>query len=325
MNAQGGDKRFEVRYIALIFALFCLVPGCGGQDRNRAQGYIEGEYVYIAAPLSGALIELNVRRGSQVSAGEPLFTLDSLPEKASRDEIERKFAQARAKFDDARKGKRPSEIESIKAQIRQARAALDLSEKELSRQERMLRSGSTSVQDSDRARSTRDQNRHRVAQLEADIRTARLGQRSDQIAAADANLKSLSAALSKAEWDLSQKRQTAPQTGLVFDTFYNKGEWVPAGRPVVALLPPENIKVRAFVPESSLGTISLGSAVKVFVDGINGPFVGSVSYISPRAEYTPPVIYSKESRHKLVYMIEAVFDPEIAAKLHPGQPVDVGF
>jgi HlyD family secretion protein len=91
------------------------------------------------------------------------------------------------------------------------------------------------------------------------------------------------------------------------------------------LLPPGNIKVRAFAPQSRVGTIQPGQQVRVFVDGIEAPFVGKVSYISPKAEYTPPVIYSQESRGKLVFMIEAVFDPAVAAKLHPGQPIDLQF
>ena len=98
-----------------------------------------------------------------------------------------------------------------------------------------------------------------------------------------------------------------------------------ADRPVIALLPPENVKLRVFVPEAQVGGIKLGQSVQVMVDGVSGACVGKVSFISPQAEYTPPVIYSQESRGKLVYMIEAVFDPATAAQLHPGQPVDVDF
>ena len=112
---------------------------------------------------------------------------------------------------------------------------------------------------------------------------------------------------------------------MVYDTLYRQGEWVAAGKPVLALLPPQNIKVRAFVPETRVGSIHYGESVWVAVDGVREPFIGKVSYISPHAEYTPPVIYSKESRDKLVFMVEAVFDPTASANLHPGQPVDVQF
>jgi HlyD family secretion protein len=301
----------------------CNFNGCGTVDPDRIQGYVEGEFVYIASPLAGALTSLHVQRGAQVKEGEPLFALDSRPEKAARDEAERRLAQAKATLEDLNKGKRPSEIASIEAQLKQARAALALSEDQLTRQEKLFQKNLISAEDFDRARATRDQDRERVAQLEADLKTAKLPSRSDQIAAAEANVRALEAALAKAEWDLAQKSQAAPQAGIVFDTLYRQGEWVAAGRPVVVLLPPENIKVRAFVPETQIGAIQVGHRVQVSVDGVAQPFVGKVSFISPKAEFTPPVIYSQDSRDKLVFMIEAVFDKETAKKLHPGQPVDV--
>ena len=309
---------------ALTFV--CLLISCIRPDSNHMQGYVEGEFVYVASPSPGALQTLYVRRGMQVKAGDLLFALDHTPEQAARDEAERRLAQARANVEDVKKGKRPSEIAAIEAQLNQARAALTLTDKEFARQDNLTRTpGATAELEFLRARSARDQARQRVTQLEADLKTAQLGSRSDQIAAAEANLRALEAALTKAEWDLAQKRQPAPQAGLVFDTLYHQGEWVPGGRPVVVLLPPENIKVRAFVPETRIGSIHPGDSVRVSVDGTGAPFLGTVSYISPRAEYTPPVIYSKESRSKLVFMIEAVFDPASSAQLHPGQPVDVHF
>ena len=315
----------SVRAAGLVLAAVGVCAGCSRPDSERVQGYVEGEFVYVASPHGGALESLAVGRGARVIAGEPLFALDAAPEKAARDEAERRVAQARANLEDARKGKRPPEVESVDAQLRQARAALTRSEAELARLENLSRTGAASADDIERARATRDQDRGRVAQYEADLKTARLGARDDLVVAAEANLRATEAALAKAEWDLSQKRQAAPKDGLVFDTLFREGEWVAAGRPVVVLLPPQNIKVRAFVPEPRIGTVRPGQQVEVFVDGVAEPFVGRVSYISPRAEFTPPVIYSRESRSKLVFMVEAVIDPASAAKLHPGQPVDVRF
>jgi len=181
-----------------------------------------------------------------------------------------------------------------KAALDQAKASLTFSEKDFERQEQLALppTAVTTVRDFQLARSARDQDRQRLAQ---------------------------------AEWNFSQKHQTAPQAGLVFDTLYREGEWVDAGHPVVVLLPPEDIEVRAFVPEAEIGRIHPGDQVQVFVDGVTEPFTGTLRYIFPEAEYTPPVIYSEESRGKLVFMVEVDFDRETAAKLHPGQPVDVEF
>ena len=310
--------------LAMLVALG-VFAGCNRPPRDAVQGYVEGEYVYVASPLPGALEALRVQRGAQVKAGDPLFALECGAESAARDQAAKRLEEARAHLEDARKGMRPEELDAIEAQLNQSRAALVLSEKELARQMELFRTGASSAQDRDKAQSARDQDRQRVSQLEADLKTAQLGSRSDQIAAAEANARALEAVLARADWDLGQKHQSAPQAGMVFDTLYRAGEWVAAGRPVVALLPPENIKVRAFVPESRVGTIYPGDAVRVSVDGIGEPFTGKVNFISPHAEYTPPVIYSQESRGKLVFMIEITFDPATAAKLHPGQPVDVRF
>jgi len=311
----------------LLPVLVLATASCGDPaSTDKVQGYVEGELVYVSSPLAGILTTLKVQRGAQVRAGVLLFSLDDTPETAARDEAQRRLAQARANLQDAKKGKRPTEINSMEAQLQQARVALALSEKELARQEKLSRiPGATSEQDRDRARTARDQDRHRVAQLEADLETARLGSRSDQILAAEAAQRAQEATLDRAEWDLSQKAQRSPAAGLIFDTLYREGEWVAAGRPVVSLLPPQNIKVRAFVPETKVASIQPGDPVQVTVDGMKEQLVGKVSFISPRAEFTPPVIYSLESRSKLVFMVEAVFDPQTAAKLHPGQPVDVRF
>lgn len=314
-------------FLGSAAALFCLVAGCSSAPSasDTVQGYVEGEFVYITAPLPGRLETLFVQRGMQVKVGDPLFEQENIQEKAVRDETELRLAQARAQVADAKKGRRPTEIESTSAQLKLARVALQFSEKELARQERLLQAKVVPVQEVDRLRSLRDQDRQRVAQLEAELGTAHLGLRSDQIAATEASARSLEAVLTRNEWDLTQKRQTAPAAGLVFDTLYRAGEWIAAGRPTIVLLPPQNIKVRAFVPQSLMAAIHQGDKVRVTVDGVRTPFSGTVSFISSQAEFTPPVIYSRENRQKLVYMVEVVFDPATAVQLHPGQPVDVRF
>lgn len=313
--------------VGAAVALHCILAGCNGTTSppGTVQGYVEGEFVYIAAPLPGRLETLFVQRGAQVKAGDPLFELGNVQEKTARDETKLRLTQIRAQVADAKKGKRPTEIESSTSQLNLARVALQFSEKELVRHERLLRAKVVPAQEVDRLRSIRDQDRQRVSQLEAELGTARLGARSDQIAATEASARSLEAVLTRGEWDLAQKLQSAPVAGLVFDTLYRKGEWIAAGRPAVVLLPPQNIKVRAFVPQPLIAAIHPGDKVRVTVDGTRTPFSGAVNFVSPQAEYTPPVIYSRESRQKLVYMVELGFDHATALQLHPGQPVDVQF
>jgi HlyD family secretion protein len=324
-RGRAGERRSRERKTCLLLLAALALAGCDRATDDRVQGYAEGEFVYVASPFAGTLLTRSVERGTQVKAGDPLFALGPEPEQAAREEAERRLAQGRAELADTTKGRRAPEIAALQQQLQQARTAAILSEKNLKRQEELYRSGASAAREHDAVRATRDQDAQRVSQLEADLQTAELGSRDDQIAAAAANVKALEAALAKADWALGQKRKAAPQAGLVFDTMYEPGEWVPAGRPVISLLPPEKMKVRAFVPEGRVGAVHPDDAVSVSVDGAAGPVEGRVAFISPQSEYTPPVIYSQESRGKLVFMIEIRFDPAVAAKLHPGQPVDVRF
>ena len=129
--------------------------------------------------------------------------------------------------------------------------------------------------------------------------------------------------MAQAAWRLEQKSVAAPRSALVQDTFFVEGEWVAAGRPVASLLPPGNVKARFYVPETVLGSLAVGRDVELRCDGCPAPVAAKVSYISSQAEYTPPVLYSKESRGKLLYLVEARPDPAEGLKLRPGQPLDV--
>jgi HlyD family secretion protein len=207
--------------------------------------------------------------------------------------------------------------------LTQAEAQLRLSEAQLKRQERLVASRFTSRETLDEARAARDQDRARIVELKAQLATARLAAREDEIRAAEAEVAAAKAALAQAEWRVDQRSVRSSVEGQVTDTLYVRGEWVPAGSPVVELLPPANIKLRFFVPEPELGAIRLQQPVSVTCDGCPAPIPARITFIAPEAEYTPPVIYSRESREKLVFLVEAHSSPEDAVKLHPGQPVEV--
>jgi HlyD family secretion protein len=289
------------------------------------QGYVEGEFVHVASPMAGRLQELAVQRGDTVAQGTALFRLEDTPERAARDEARRRVEQARAQLQDARQGLRPSEIAALEAQLEQAKSSLALSEIELERQSKLLSSQVTSRRDVDLAQATRDEDRQRVSQLQATLETGRLGAREELVHAAEQNLLAQEAALERAEWNLGQMTQVAGQAALVSDTVYREGDWVASGNPVVVLLPPGNVKVRAFVAQGDIGRLKPGDEATVHVDGVDDAFPARIAFIAPRAEFTPPVIYSQEMREKFVFMVELSVEPAVAERLHPGQPVDVDF
>jgi HlyD family secretion protein len=138
---------------------------------------------------------------------------------------------------------------------------------------------------------------------------------------AEAALRTAQARLSSVQTRLARRKATSPVAGSVQQIYYRPGELVPAGRPVVSLLPPGNIKVRFFVPETELPRISLGQPVSIHCDGCKAEVPAKVTFISRTSEFTPPVIYSIDERSKLVFLIEA--RTETPAELRVGQPVDV--
>jgi HlyD family secretion protein len=306
--------------VAAIGAL--MLAGCGNSPPPGYPGYAEAEYVRVAAPLSGSLARLSVNRGDEVAANAPLFVLESAQEAAARAEAESRARQAEATLADLEKARRPPEIAAARAQLAQAQAALKQSENDLIRTQKLVADKFLPPQQLDQAMAKRDSDRARVAELTAQVSIANMPARSDAIAAARAEAKAANDALAQAQWRLDQKTQTAPVAGIVYDTLYRPGEWVAAGAPVVSLLPPGNVKIRFYVPEPALAALRRGAAVSVRCDGCSAAIPARIAFIAPQAEYTPPVIYSRENRSKLVFLVEARPDEPNPA-LHPGLPVEV--
>ncbi|MBL8525357.1 MAG: HlyD family efflux transporter periplasmic adaptor subunit [Betaproteobacteria bacterium] len=308
----------------LPIAGLCMVAlaACHAAKEGVYAGYAEGEYVRVASPYAGSLTALNVNRGDRIQAGAALFALEQENERLAREEAAARVKQAESQAENLRKGKRPEEVAAVRAQLAQAEAALKLSTSEMKRTEDLVASKFLSPSKLDEARSAQDRDRSRVAELNAQLKVTQLAGRSDEISAALSEVKAAREQLAQADWRLQQKSQKAPRAALVADTLYTAGEWVQAGMPVVSLLPAENIKLKFFVPEKQLGALKIGQDVNVTCDGCEA-LTAKVTYIAPQAEYTSPLIYSKENRATLVFMVEARTKSADAIKLHPGQPVEV--
>lgn len=301
--------------IAAVAALFAPVPA-----EPVFYGYIEGEYARLAPREGGHLKELRVARGDTVAAGQTVAVLEAGNETALRDETKARLAQAEAQLANLRKGKRTPEIDALIAQRAQAEAQLKLSKLQLDRQSKLPVSEVVSQDRLDQLRAAYERDRARVNELTAQVAVARLAARDDEIDAAEAAVAIARATLAQAEWRLGQRALVAPAAALVADTLYVAGEYVPANSPVVSLLPPGNVKLRFFVPEPTLAGLRIGEEVDVRCDGCPAGLSARVTFVAPQAEYTPPVIYSRETRAKLVFLIEA---KPSSAGLHPGQPIEV--
>ncbi len=307
---------------ALVAAAF--LGACSAPRSDAYPGYAEGEYVFVASPFAGTLEKLAVARGQQVAAGAPLFELEHAAEQAAVGEADARLRTAQARLANLQQGRRKPELDALRAQEASAAAARKLAASQLDQQKRLAASGFVSRSRLDEATAAFDRDTAQVAEAEAQIRNARSGVgREGEVEAAKAEAEAARAALAQTRWRLEQKSAAAPAAALVQDTFFSQGEWVPAGSPIVSLLPPGNIKLRFFVPEAVVGTLKVGQAASASCSGCGAPIPARISFIATQPEYTPPIIYSKESRAKLVFLVEARPRPEDATRLHPGQPLDV--
>ncbi len=316
------DKH-ELLFPLLAVCLLAMLTGCEKKTASIFQGYAEGEFVLVAAPTSGRLVKRWAQRGQEIRVNAPLFALEQENERSGQHEADARLRSAEARLANIVVGRRPSEIDAVLASIAQAEAARVLSQEQLQRYEKLFAAGYISREQLDEVRASHTTNTARVAEAKAQLRTAQqsLG-REKEIEAARTEADAARAVLAQSSWRLEQRAINAPATALVHDTFYSEGEWVQAGSPVVSLLPAGNIKVRFFVPETVLGSVKVGQPVSVTCSGCGKAITAKVNYISRQPEYTPPVIYSRDQRTRLVFLIEALPDEADASRLHPGQPVD---
>jgi HlyD family secretion protein len=301
-----------------------LLAACGEAPPAGFQGYVEGEYVLVAPAQGGQLDGLHVKRGQAVAPKAPLFELDHVAEAAAVREAAERVRSAEARASNLDAPRRAAELQALRQQIAQAEAAHALVAQQLRRAEELQPSGAMAMAELDAARRNLDQQTARKAELQASLGLAResIGRDPERVGA-QADADTARAVLAQSEWRLAQRSMTAPAGAVVQDTYYTAGEWVPAGKPVLSLLPPENVKLRFFVPEPVVGSLKLGKVMSFQCDGCGAPMVATISHVSTQAEYTPPILYNRQSRAKLVVMVEARPATADAARLHPGQPVDV--
>lgn len=315
--------RQRLLVLALLACAALLVAGLVFAPRfappRVLSGYVEGEALYMAAPVSGALRAANVQRGDRVSPGQPLFVVDPAQVDAQRGQAEAQIDAAQAQAEDARKGLRPVELAVYDANLAAAEARARDALAVLNRIRPLAAQGVYAKARLDDAQAAYDAAAAQAAAARRQRQAAELGAREGQVRAADAQVAQAQAGLTAVDARLADIAPKAPAAGRIEDVFYQPGEWVPANQPILALLPDDRIRLRFFVPEKSLSAYAPGRTVRFACDGCASGLTARITYISPRPEFTPPVIYSREARDRLVYLVEA----QPSVRLNPGQPVDV--
>jgi HlyD family secretion protein len=308
---------------AVALCIAAVLCGCGEKPAGFYPGYVEADYVRLSSPIGGTLAKVFVQRGDKLARDAPAFVLEQESERAARLDAQAHLTRAQATRANLRKGRRPDELAVARAQLAQAEAALRLSQAAIAREGRLLAANFVSPARIDELRAAVQRDQGRVREAQAQLRVATLGARSDELAAAEQDVLSAQAQLAQADWRLDQKSQRAPLAADVADVLYREGELVAAGMPVVSLLAAEYVRARFFVPQERIGALALGQDVRLSCDGCKAALAARVSYIGAEPEYTAPLIYSKENRATLVFMVEARTTLADARTLHPGQPLEV--
>ncbi len=312
-----------MKYLTLITTVTTLaLIACQTESEYVLPGYIEGEYLYIAPTTSGILNELSVQRGQQIRKGDPLFALDDTELKANVASAESEITQAQAHLNDLLKGQRPEKIDVILKQLEASRATLKDATQDYERARGLVNKGLISRSVYDDKETTYKVAKAKTEEIEAQLTLAKLGAREDEIEVARAELNASKQQLIRAMKQLEDASPKAPADAYIENTFFRKDEFIPAGRPVVSLLPPSNVKVRFFVDQNRLPQIKRGNKATITYKDNGQPIPAKISFISSQAEYTPPMIYSTNAHTALVYMVEALPDT-VNKSLHPGLPVSI--
>ncbi len=308
-------------------SFLCAIPliaslvGCG-PVAPLAVGYVEGEFVQLA-PIEQATVKaVLVRRGDRVEAGQDVAEMESDDAKIAVAKAEASLAEAKARLADLRLGKRPEEIAVLESMVRSARAQAEESRRVKARATDLLQRGIAPQAQADEAGTAVEVAEAEIGQAEANLAVARLPARAEAIKAAETQVEQARREIEQAKWRLSKRTVAAPAAGRIDDVIRNPGDVAGPSAPVISMLPDGAVKLVLFVPEPFFSAVSAGTMLDVRCDGCVDGLAARVSYVSPDPEFTPPVIYSLETRQKLVYRVEARPLTEESV-LQPGQIVDV--
>ncbi len=324
-------KRLGAAIFIILLAAAGAVAYMGWQElfpppaEDFFQGYVDGDLIEVGPEVSGRLVQLDVDEGESVRLSQLLFRLDDTILRADVEQAAARLEEARARLRLAEaQRRRPEEVRILQAAVEQAKAALDVSKAEFERIRRLFENKVVARARLDAARGAYLRDKARYDEARRQLETARLPARAEEIGAAMAAVRAAEATVAAARARLEKARVLSPVAGRVQAVHFRPGEIVAAGRAVLSILPPANLKIVFYVPERLRARFAVGDAVAISCDGCDAGLKARIGFISAQAEYTPPVIFSPEQRARLVYRFEA--RPEGGAgavRLAIGQPVDV--
>jgi HlyD family secretion protein len=276
-------------------------------------GYIVGDNLDLAAPVAGTLQSVSLVDGQRVAPGQAAFTIAPATLESQGEQ-----ATANIRANQTQIATAQANLRQAEANVAAALATAENARQDLARLESVKRADPAAVAntDLDRARAALREASANVlaARKAADARRA-------EIAQAEAQTRQAVGGRHGVQIQLSQLSPAVPAAGRVDQVYFQSGEWVPANQPVVSIIPDRKVKVRFFVPEAEVAHYRPGRTVHFSCDGCARNLTARIGYVSPEPEFTPPIIFSRDSCDRMVFMVEAY--PARPDRLNPGQPVEV--
>lgn len=305
----------------VFLSLSLALAACEKDPNTTYSGYVEADTASIAAPYSGWLEAVYVDRGSAISPDQPLFQLDATSAGHALSGAQSRLEAANANATDLTKGARSVDIAPLLAQRQKAMADLELARSNEGRFAALEPKGYVSATRMDQLRATTRAAEAQLAQIDRSIDDLKAAAREDQQKAAQSNAAATEADVKSAQYNVTERSVKARLGGSVEDRLREPGEYVTAGTPVLTVHLKDRHFVRFFVPQNQLAAFKVGQSVNISCDGCQKGLTAKVRYIAPKAEYTPPVIFSVRERQKMMFLIEATPDKPEALPLGIG--VDV--
>ena len=285
-------------------------------------GTIEATQVDVSVKITGRILERLVNEGDKVTRGQPLVRLDDSELAADVRRLEAGLRSAQATLRDLEKGARPQEIEDARAAVSSAEATRSMTEREFQRTDQLFKQNLIAAQDVDRARQAFDVARAQERSAREKLALLLEGSRPDQIDAARWQVSQAESALVQAQSRLREAMVVSPIDGVVLRKNLEAGETANPGVPILTLVNPRDVWLRAYVPETEVGRLKVGDAAKLRVDAFpDRVFTGRLTEIGSEAEYTPRNVQTKKERVNLVFRIKIQIDNPQGI-LKPGLPAD---
>lgn len=321
--------------VLLVIALGAACAEPAPENQIRVSGHVEATEVRLAPDAGGRVLELPLAEGDRVVAGALVVRLDARDAELAIDRAKAERAGSEAQLrlllagsrgEDTRQAE--AQVESARADVSAAQAELGSAEQDLERFETLLRSNAGSRKQRDDAATRREVARERVSAAASRVRSLgetsrrlRAGARQEEIDAARARVAASAAQEASLQKTVADATLTAPAAGIVTDRLVEVGEVIAPRTPVAVIVDLDHAWADVFVPEPAVPRLRLGQSATLFTDAGGAGIAGTLTWISPKAEFTPRNVQTADERSKLVYRVRVTVDNREGI-LKQGMPVD---